>query len=83
MTASSTDPGMGESDKSNEIIVNTHSENFQKPEKKTPKKENIPKLNVSITSMYDDALGVEWYQPLFGMLYCNVGILLKSFFCYQ
>ena len=64
LTALSSDPAFGESKKSNELLVNTQMENHHKLNKKN-NKEKIVALNLNVSSTYDDALEVEWHQPLF------------------
>ena len=78
MTASSSDPGMGESNPSNELIINTESENYQKIVEKTRSDELL--LNVNIANMYDDTLEVEWSAPLSGKHYSPI-FLYVYFIC--
>ena len=75
-TAISSDPSFAESEKSNELIVNTQSENYQKLSPRSSNKSNaaaeskrvnLPTLDVVVSSCYDDALEIEWQQPLFSM----------------
>ena len=73
ITAISCDPAFSESRKSNELIVNTQSDSYQKQSpRRTEKKLQVPDLDVSITSTYDDALEVEWHHPLFSKFDHNV-----------
>uniref|UniRef100_A0A7M5XFI6 Fibronectin type-III domain-containing protein n=2 Tax=Clytia hemisphaerica TaxID=252671 RepID=A0A7M5XFI6_9CNID len=68
--ALSCDPAFPESGKSNELIINTQSDNYQKNSprsgKGSEKRAQLPTLDVHLSSCYDDALEIEWHQPMFG-----------------
>ena len=66
MTALSSDPSIGESGNSAELIINTVSENYMKSSKKSPRRERAIILDVNIASVYDDSMELEWQQPYFG-----------------
>jgi len=64
LTALSSDPGLRASDRSNEIIVNTQLDDMTLIEK-LHNREKIIYVDLSVSSTYDDALELEWHQPLF------------------
>ena len=71
--ALSCDPSYAESMKSNELIINTQSESYQKTSPRSGKnvtmtserKAQLPTLEVTLNSCYDDTLEIEWHQPFF------------------
>ena len=73
--ALSCDPSYNESLKSNELIINTQSESYQKTSPRSSgkngtamtseRKAQLPTLDVTLNSCYDDTLEIEWHQPFF------------------